>query len=725
MLKVGLGQAEDIDTGTAVGEAIRRCRMRLENAAPQAGIVFAAEDLDHRLVLQEIRNAFPGISLIGCTTAGELSSDLGFSDDSVSLTAFSSDTVSFHAAVARDVSSDPSASMRKALETLSADAVKDAGLCLMFPDPDCPAPEQLLQPLQDLLGREIPVFGGVAASPWESENPQLQFFAEEILTDAVPLMILSGDLSYAFAIANSWRPVGAKSTVTAVRGKEVRRIGDMSALGFYRHYLGPHTTPAFELPLAVYEDDSDRFYIRTPVSYDTEADSIVFPTAIREGATVQLTEATRDGIIDNTRESVNRLVQMVEGQWQPAAGMIFSCATRKQILGTRTREEIEILQATLPNTTAISGFYSFGELCPMKSGERTQLHHCTMVALLFGERSSQPAHPGIHPAKSASIDAERVTDGSSEVLRRERDFLLKKLKRSEQYRQRLEYVKDLNGKLLRRINQDINAARLEIQRKNELLRRTLELADEVQKNMLPRSNPTLPGLDIAGESVYCSETGGDYYDFLGGEDRAPHGFGVVVGDVSGHGIEAALLMTTVRALIRSRASQPGSLSDIVTHVNRQLAMDIYDTGHFMTLFYLIVDTDRKALHWVRAGHDPAILYDPKQDRFSTLSGEGLSLGLDPDRSYPEYRREQLSPGEIILVGTDGLWEARNPEGRMFGKAPLYEILRREAGGSAEQVLRSVMSALSDFREDREPEDDITLVVIRVTEDGPFATEETE
>lgn len=308
-------------------------------------------------------------------------------------------------------------------------------------------------------------------------------------------------------------------------------------------------------------------------------------------------------------------------------------------------------------------------------------------------------------------------------MQRENRFLLKKLKRCEQYRQRLEYIKDLNGKLLRRINRDINDARLEIQRKNELLRRTLELADEVQKNMLPRKNPKLPGLDIAGESIYCSETGGDYYDFLGDEDRAPHGFGVVVGDVSGHGIEAALLMTTVRALIRSRASQPGSLSDIVTHVNRQLTMDLYDTGHFMTLFYLIVDADRRSLHWVRAGHDPAILYDPKKDRFTALAGEGVSLGLDPDPPYPEYKREALNPGEIILLGTDGLWEARNPEGRMFGKKPLYEILRRESAGGAGKVLRAVMSELAEFRQDREPEDDITLVVIRLTEDGPFATKE--
>lgn len=718
MLKVGLGQAEDIDTETAVGEAIRRCRARLDGTPPQAGVVFISEDLDHGLALKAIGEAFSGISLIGCTTAGELSSDFGFSDDSVSLMVFASDTVSFHTAVARDATGDPSGSVRRAVSALPPEALDRAVLCLVFPDPDCPFPERLQESLTDALGGRCAVFGGVSAGQWEGDAPQRQFFGREVLTGAVPMMVLSGDLEYAFAIANSWNPVGPKSRVTEARGNEVRRIGDKTAVGFYRHYLGPHTTPAFELPLAVYDDDSERFYVRTPVSYDPATDGIVFPTSIREGATVQLTEATRDRLIENTRDSVGRLRRSYEGKWRPAAAMIFSCATRKQILGTRTPEEIQILQETLHEPLAVAGFYSFGELCPLDPGGRTLLHNCTMVTLLFGEGSASGETAAAMPAVSPPGPADRLEESATQTLRRQNAFLMKKLARSEQYRRRLEYIKDLNGKLLRKINQDINDARLEIQRKNELLRRTLELADEVQKNMLPRGTPRIPGLDIAGDSIYCSETGGDYYDFLGGDGRSPKGFGVVVGDVSGHGIEAALLMTTVRALIRSRASQPGSLAEIVTHVNRQLSMDIYETGHFMTLFYLIVDTERRTLHWVRAGHDPAILYDPRQDRFTALSGEGVSLGLDPERPYAEQHREMLNPGEVILLGTDGLWEARNPEGRMFGKDPLYGILRREAANGAGRVLRSVMSELADFRGDREPEDDMTLVVIRVTEEEP-------
>jgi serine phosphatase RsbU (regulator of sigma subunit) len=141
------------------------------------------------------------------------------------------------------------------------------------------------------------------------------------------------------------------------------------------------------------------------------------------------------------------------------------------------------------------------------------------------------------------------------------------LRRSESYRQRLENIVDLNASMTKKINRDVNNARLEIEHKNELLRQTLELADEIQKNMLPRRNPHVANFQIAGRSVYCSETGGDYFDFLKTEKGYPEPFSVLVGDVTGHGIEAALLMTTARALIRSRALQPGTIAQLLTEVN--------------------------------------------------------------------------------------------------------------------------------------------------------------
>ena len=199
------------------------------------------------------------------------------------------------------------------------------------------------------------------------------------------------------------------------------------------------------------------------------------------------------------------------------------------------------------------------------------------------------------------------------------------------------------------------------------MRRSLNLAREVQQNLLPRDNPAVKGLDIAGKSIYCDETGGDYYDFLGNEDSDDGKFAIVIGDVSEHGIPSALLMATARAFIRQRSALSGDISRVVSDVNRQLTQDVEDSGRFMTLFYLLIDINREHLQWVRAGHDAAILYDPAADQFEELDGEGIALGISQDWPYQAYERDGLSSGQIIMLSTDGLWEAQNRNGEMFGK----------------------------------------------------------
>ncbi|MEE9529595.1 MAG: PP2C family protein-serine/threonine phosphatase, partial [Syntrophobacteria bacterium] len=244
----------------------------------------------------------------------------------------------------------------------------------------------------------------------------------------------------------------------------------------------------------------------------------------------------------------------------------------------------------------------------------------------------------------------------------------------------------------------------------------LEVAEEVQQNLLPQKNPSIEGFDIAGKSIYCSQTGGDYYDFLNVPEGSRGRFSIVVGDVTGHGIEAALLMTTARALIRSRAFQPGTISQVVTDVNRHLTLDVYGTGRFMTLFYLTIDPANQSLQWVRAGHDPAIFYDPATYTFEELRGSGMALGVDEDWQFEENEKTGLVKGQIVVVGTDGIWETQNPKGEMFGKDPIYNIIRQNAAASASEILNAIVDALKRFQKDREPEDDVTLVVIKIDED---------
>ncbi|MEJ2642589.1 MAG: SpoIIE family protein phosphatase [Desulfosarcinaceae bacterium] len=244
-------------------------------------------------------------------------------------------------------------------------------------------------------------------------------------------------------------------------------------------------------------------------------------------------------------------------------------------------------------------------------------------------------------------------------------------------------------------------------------KKALALASEVQKSLLPQGSPLIRGFDIAGRNRSSDEIGGDYYDFLWHRETPEAPFSIVVGDVTGHGVDAALLMTSARAFLRMRASQPGSLADIVTEMNRHLARDVLDMGRFMTLFYLLVDPRRQCLEWVRAGHDPALLYDPLEERFEELKGSGLALGVDPEMRYAQYRRERLIKGQVIAIGTDGIWEAFNQAGDMFGKKRFREVVRRHAQETAPQILGAVFDALEQFTLGQKSADDITLVVVKV------------
>ncbi len=246
------------------------------------------------------------------------------------------------------------------------------------------------------------------------------------------------------------------------------------------------------------------------------------------------------------------------------------------------------------------------------------------------------------------------------------------------------------------------------------LQRSLDLAKEVQQNLLPREDPVVDGLDVAGRSIYCDETGGDYFDFLTSSELGPAKFGVLIGDVSGHGIPSALLMATARAFMRQRSSRAGSLAEVVSDVNRQLTRDVKDTGRFMTLFYLLIDLDAFRMSWVRAGHDPAVWYDPESGQWEELLGEGTALGVDENVRFAEYQKPGLREGQILLLSTDGLWETQNPSGSMFGKDRIYEIIRQKSAASAREILNAIVAELEHFRQSREPEDDITLVVIKVT-----------
>ncbi|PLX96655.1 MAG: hypothetical protein C0622_14395 [Desulfuromonas sp.] len=239
---------------------------------------------------------------------------------------------------------------------------------------------------------------------------------------------------------------------------------------------------------------------------------------------------------------------------------------------------------------------------------------------------------------------------------------------------------------------------------------SLALAKEIQQQLLPRSAPECSGFDLAGRSLYCDETGGDYYDFipLGGSDERH--LALAVGDVSGHGIGPALVMAAARGILRTLADRFAKDPTRLLHdLNQHLCRDITET-HFMTMFYGILKPNRAELSWLSAGHAP--IFHLERGEVKLYESSGIPLGIMDDCAYEDPQTIRFSSGDLLLIATDGVWETENSTGDMFGTDKVSTLLQQNADLSAASLSDKIIATLVDFRGAAPQTDDITLLVIK-------------
>lgn len=267
-------------------------------------------------------------------------------------------------------------------------------------------------------------------------------------------------------------------------------------------------------------------------------------------------------------------------------------------------------------------------------------------------------------------------------------------------------AKDETGELARAFNDMIPGLTAHVR-----IQEALDVADQVQRNLLPDAAPPLAGWDIAGRTVFCEKTGGDWFDFIPMERDGKNLLGVAVGDVSDHGIPSALLMTSARGFLRARAGMPGDAAAITRDVNRLLCEDVKDSGRFMTLFFLLLEEEGSSLRFVRAGHEPGLIVNPDSSGTRELRDGGIALGVSKDSSFSVYE-DELLPGEILALVTDGIREARSPSGEDFGTDRLAGSLARNAQLGAEEMVAAVLRDLAEFTGHAPQEDDVTMVIVK-------------
>jgi phosphoserine phosphatase RsbU/P len=246
----------------------------------------------------------------------------------------------------------------------------------------------------------------------------------------------------------------------------------------------------------------------------------------------------------------------------------------------------------------------------------------------------------------------------------------------------------------------------EVEQARQLLARDLEQAAEIQQRFLPAVAPTVRGLDLSGHNAPCRTVGGDYYDFFPYEESR---IAMVLGDVSGKGMPASLLMMGLQARVQVLIEEPKNLADVMTRLNRITSANC-PSNRFISLFFCILDGDTGELAFCNAGHNPPLIVR-KNGEYEQLKGGGPVLGILPFIEYQEHR-SRLDEGDVLVIYSDGVTEATNPAGREFGIDGLADAVVKNRNQPAAAILNAINRAVAVYTAAAAQADDITLIVAR-------------
>ena len=250
-----------------------------------------------------------------------------------------------------------------------------------------------------------------------------------------------------------------------------------------------------------------------------------------------------------------------------------------------------------------------------------------------------------------------------------------------------------------------------VQRQRDDLLKDVELAAQVQRLFLPSGKPAITGLEIAGMMHPARGVAGDYYDYFPVDAQTTQ---IVIADVSGKGVPAALLMSATAASMRLEANRDRNMLDLVGRLNAEIH-SVSDDEHYVTLLLAEVDTHKRTLRYVNCGHNPALLFQAETGTLKRMDSSCPPIGLSPDEIC-ELASADLTAGDVLVLYTDGVTEAENLLGEEFGLERLFATVRHGYSLSAEDLMVSIYNAAADFCGDHF-NDDATILVVKCNFDG--------
>ena len=385
MLTMAVGHSDDVDPELAIAAAIEQCRATLGDQAPGAAILFVACDSFDPALIGAVRQAFPGIDVMGSTSAAEMSSVAGFQEDSIALAVFASDDVDIGAGIGIDIDDDPVGACRLALAQASARLTSAPKVCIVLTEGL--NGQRVAEALRDALPPGVLLIGGAAGRhELDQSLPTYQFCNEQVATDGVAIMLLAGHVTYSTAVGTGWRVLGPRGVVTRSDYGVIHQIDGRPARDWVGDYLDVDSAgTAAGNPLAIQDAGSDNWYLRVVLAAD-ESGGIRLPGGVPVGATVQLTTTTPDEMLRATADALERARAAFPADATPAAALVFSCAVRKYMLGSKTAREVAAARQLLPDSLPIAGMYCIGEIAPTGASRGAPSHFLneTFVTLLLG-----------------------------------------------------------------------------------------------------------------------------------------------------------------------------------------------------------------------------------------------------------------------------------------------------------------------------------------------------
>lgn len=385
MLKVAMSVSDDIDVEVAVSSVLSECSDQLAGESPQVGILFTScMDADFTAMVERITTYYQDIELIGCTTDGEITSKLGFSEDSVALLLLASDTVTFATSVAQNISKSPERSVHKAFQECKTKLAGEPVCAIVLPDGLTTTSTPMDCLLRSVMGESFPIFGGAAGDHFDLVQT-FQFYGGEVYSDAMPILLFGGDLTLSASAFTGPVPFGPFHELDSFENNIIHSIDGKTAQEFYIEEFGKANDAYTNFPLAVYPENEDLYFLRNPMKVDEDDGSISFIGTFPEKCRVRLSQVLRKDILSSAEKANKKILSDMRNQ-ETELILIFSCTSRRHVLGSETDKDFSILRSSAKQVPFF-GFYCYGEIGPFSVGLPTRFHSDTFVSIAISSRT--------------------------------------------------------------------------------------------------------------------------------------------------------------------------------------------------------------------------------------------------------------------------------------------------------------------------------------------------